>query len=314
MSPEPQVPNGERFEGLSFGGRQLLQLLVAVENVAGRQGGYCIPVIIHVPEHHIAAVAQELHECKYFGFNRDRILLLAQPTNQGYFFDDNDEHFKKAPMSLKRANGSGYSMKQLMWNYEATRLKEDGTREVVRKSVMNWLKDLGVEWLHSFQIDDFQRFSSDVALDMGALALTMKMHKSNDWQMSIQAVETVDLNAVRTHGGIVLCTEGEDEVHVDKNTSKSIQLALDSNTHTVSGGATKPRNAVAKQVKTIDMASPKWSVILEQLKRKNGGKYIMPANRYVFNLQTLDSKLTSPPSNCMTYRPLIHAAMSITRC
>ena len=197
-------------------------------------------------------------------------------------------------MSLKRANGSGYSMKQLMWNYEATRLKEDGTREVVRKSVMNWLKDLGVEWLHSFQIDDFQRFSSDVALDMGALALTMKMHKSNDWQMSIQAVETVDLNAARTHGGIVLCTEGEDEVHVDHNASKSIQVALDSNTHTISGGARKPRNAVAKQVKTLDMASPKWSVILEQLKRKNGGKYIMPANRYIFNLHTLDSKLPRP--------------------
>ncbi len=89
------MPDGERFEGLSFGGRQLLQLLVAVESVAGRQGAFCMPVIIHIPEHHIAAVAQELHECKYFGFNRERILLLAQPTNQGYFYDDTDEQFKK---------------------------------------------------------------------------------------------------------------------------------------------------------------------------------------------------------------------------
>ncbi len=200
-------------------------------------------------------------------------------------------------MSLKRANGSGYSMKQLMWNYEASRLKEDGTREVVRKSVMNWLKDLGVEWLQSFQIDDFQRFSSDVAFDMGALALTLKMHKSNDWQMSIQAVETTDINVARASGGVVLCTEGEGEIHVDpKSAPTSIQLSLDSNTHTISGGARKPRNAVAQQVKSIDMASPKWTVILEQLKRKNDSKFLMPANRYFFNLHTLDSETPFPIS------------------
>eukprot|EP00951_Prasinocladus_malaysianus_P027980 scaffold253255_cov27-Prasinocladus_malaysianus.AAC.1 len=90
-----KCPAGDRFEGLSFGGRQLLELLLAVEAVAGRQGSFCMPVVIHVPDKHIGAVAQELHECQYFGFNRDRIVLLAQPANKGYFFDDQDSQFKK---------------------------------------------------------------------------------------------------------------------------------------------------------------------------------------------------------------------------
>lgn len=72
-----------------------MQILVEVEQLAGRQGSYCMPVIIHVPEQHVAAVAEELHGCKYFGFNRDRVVLLAHPKNPGYFFDEDDDNFKK---------------------------------------------------------------------------------------------------------------------------------------------------------------------------------------------------------------------------
>ena len=331
-----------------------------------------MPVIIHVPERHISAVAQELHECKYFGFNRDRIVLLAQPSNPGYFFDEEDESFKKvnphpwvgcpcssctlpgvflsllsarglfcfhsspgavrghaeqahggrpvgnswglhsgkrknklstcfllpslqAPTSLKRPNGSGYSMKQLMWNYEATRLKEDGTREVMRKSVMNWLKDLGVSWVHSFQVDDLQRLCMDGALDMGALALTLKMHKTHEWQMSVQCAETPDLNVARAHGGILLSTDDSTREEVDFNMlSASVQAALTKHAPS-SLGTKKARSAHAHQVKSGDLQSPKWSVILEQLQRKNGGHVVTTANRYFFNINTLDSKPTTAP-------------------
>lgn len=179
-------------------------------------------------------------------------------------------------------------MKQLMWNYEATCLKEDGSREVMRKSVMNWLKDLGVEWLHSFQVDDVQHMSNDGALDIGALALTLKMYKANGWQMSVQVAETADLNFARANGGVVLCSEGSAE-HINEKTSTSIQMACAEKTGTHAVGKARTRNAVAQQVKTVDLQSPKWTVLLEQLQRKNGGHMITTANRFLFNIATLDS-------------------------
>jgi len=288
-----KVPPGDRFEGLSFGGRQLLQLLLAAEGIAGRQASFCMPVIIHIPERHLSAVATELHECNCFGLNRDRVMLVAHPENKGYFFDEETAKFTKAPLSLERPNGTGYAMKQLMWNYEASHLKADGTREVMRKSVMQWLKDLGVTWLHSVQVDDFQRFAQDEAISVGAFALTLKMHKSNNWQMSIQASETSDASVARAKGGFILSAEGDKIQHmeVSDESSSAIVLSKARQNPRLANGRPKGRSACAQHVKTEDLQSPKWTVILDQLQRHNSGKLIKPANRYFFSIAALDKIL-----------------------
>eukprot|EP00193_Tetraselmis_chui_P021808 CAMPEP_0177796622 /NCGR_PEP_ID=MMETSP0491_2-20121128/26873_1 /TAXON_ID=63592 /ORGANISM="Tetraselmis chuii, Strain PLY429" /LENGTH=1431 /DNA_ID=CAMNT_0019319549 /DNA_START=422 /DNA_END=4717 /DNA_ORIENTATION=- len=307
-----KVPNGDRFEGISFGGRQLFELVSAVEALAGRVGSFSIPVIIHVPADAIAAVADELIECKFFGLNRDRVVLVAQGSNKGYFFDDSDGQFKKAPASLEKPNGSGYAMKQLMWNFEASRIREDGGREVMRKSVMSWLKDLGVSWLHSVQIDDVQRLTPAGALDVGALALTLKMYKSNGWAMSLQAAETKDFNVARAAGGVVLSGANEDMLAVaaaaaSSPVSRSVAASrMAPGSPSSTGSVVKGRSAIAQQLKIADVQSPKWAVILQQMQRKNGGKVIAPANRFFFNLDKLDELLMR--------RELFHTNLNMSDC
>eukprot|EP00951_Prasinocladus_malaysianus_P001945 scaffold13869_cov33-Prasinocladus_malaysianus.AAC.1 len=92
---------------------------------------------------------------------------------------------------------------------------------------MAWLKDLGVTWLHSVQVDDLQRLSQDTCIDIGALAMTLKMFKTNGWEMSLQAAEVSDYNIARAAGGVIMSAEGENckSFEVDETTSKSIKLA-----------------------------------------------------------------------------------------
>ena len=195
------------IEGIPFGPRLLFQLLVAVEEVAGPESLHKLAIVIHVTDQMEQTVCGDLSDREFYGLLPQNVLIVKEPRNLGYNFDRESNAFVEDPQSQPALLGSGVSMKMLEWRSKAYVLdaRAYGTsgnkvhryeKKYLVGDVVQYLHGEGYEWLLSYRPTDLARYSSKTALDLEAMAWTIKLHHDVGARMS---VESVDLECTADH-------------------------------------------------------------------------------------------------------------------
>jgi hypothetical protein len=158
------LPPTARIEGLSFCGRALCELALAVQEVAGTAAVDKLHVILHVNEEHEQEVVDELHSRNCYGLNRANVILVVADRHPGYRWDAAEAAFgaesslaatwasgacMNATVSGQHPSlsslGSGAALCQLAWAGEAFTLGDDGQPTPLDLPVLEHLEARKIE-------------------------------------------------------------------------------------------------------------------------------------------------------------------------
>ncbi|MFA5431096.1 MAG: UTP--glucose-1-phosphate uridylyltransferase, partial [Candidatus Omnitrophota bacterium] len=191
--------------GIGLGPRQLMMLRIAIETVledAGRteeiikQALKNYPVVLHVNSQIEENVKKDLLRNDFYGFSRDRVIIVPQPQLPGWYIDEEGE-IKIDTRSMCAPYNHGWARMQLGWREQGYTLGENGEIKTVEESVIERLRKEGVKYLVLHRINDSNRLSEKGVLDIDLIALSVKRIEEG-YGMTVELVG----NPLGTKGGL----------------------------------------------------------------------------------------------------------------
>eukprot|EP00200_Dunaliella_tertiolecta_P014138 CAMPEP_0202394398 /NCGR_PEP_ID=MMETSP1127-20130417/93409_1 /ASSEMBLY_ACC=CAM_ASM_000462 /TAXON_ID=3047 /ORGANISM="Dunaliella tertiolecta, Strain CCMP1320" /LENGTH=1736 /DNA_ID=CAMNT_0048997019 /DNA_START=143 /DNA_END=5353 /DNA_ORIENTATION=- len=186
--PEDQL----RIQGVPRYRRVLHSLVQAVRDMTGSAtAAQRLFVVMHVHEHQLQALVDDLMVHKCFGLNRERVLLMVAQRQKGYCLDSASGLFLPPDAGAANANspsgngahaprGAGYCMAQLAWAGEALMIGASGKLERLPEAALELMSASGVQWLVSRCAQDLRLSAVDGILDAPTLAQGFHLSKMHN--------------------------------------------------------------------------------------------------------------------------------------
>ena len=201
----PLSSDAPRIQGLSLGGRSIIQLKAAVEAVAGADAVSKLRIVLSLHEGQADQALTELFNRGHFGLQPQNVFITITQREVGYVYD------KAARLWLKsfsnyadmkpRSLGTGYSLVKLASPSDAFTLDGDGIRQTISCPLIEKLVKSGSEWMVSRQLSDLSLLStlkqdsskgviSGGALDIDSLVKSLSLRKSFGATCTVQGLRT----------------------------------------------------------------------------------------------------------------------------
>jgi len=84
---ETRLPLGDRFEGLTYAGRLMLSLHIALEAIAGAGSVKGMKMVLHIPHKFQEEIVERFVTDQFYGFASENLVFLPQYSSAGYCFD-----------------------------------------------------------------------------------------------------------------------------------------------------------------------------------------------------------------------------------
>ncbi|KAL3141324.1 hypothetical protein ABBQ32_004910 [Trebouxia sp. C0010 RCD-2024] len=272
--PNRLLATGERIDGLSIGGRQLLALRLAVEKLAGSEAVGKMTLLLHLAEEMEEPVLADLRAHNLYGFDRENFIIVPQVRRFGYRFHADGKRFDRVTDSEAWLSGSGYALQQLTWDREAYIMANNYTaRSFLPGSVMEHLKAKNVQWMVSGRTADLARCGIEGALEVDCLAYTLKLAQERGANMSCEVKAVEGLIAARQQNSVMVSTKGD--TRAQRLPKETCRFGTD--------------------LKFADLQSVKSTKWINDFVASSNNQLVVSTDRYIFQMSALVTLLSKGP-------------------
>ena len=207
--------------------RALGSLALALMEIGGRDALSKTHIVLSVSDEQAEEVTQSLWEHKFFGFNRQNVIIIAQSKRPGYRYDLVSQRFLGVPHTATESTGTGYAAMQLNWCPDAFTLSPEGLVSGLHGTTAEVLAAHGVNWVACYRARDLAMMEG--GLDTKFLALGERLMQSLGVNMVTQAMMSESMGTARSLDSIILKRNGthDTELRMAELSSHALDKAVE---------------------------------------------------------------------------------------